>query len=157
MAVPKNGVPSLYPDAVQPFVLVPAADRGIPAPVRRAVIERDGLVCQLCGCSVEPGAFHLDHIVPWAEGGEHSVDNLRVACPPCNLRRPTPVDIVRRIAPPGQEYDWIRKSPRTRRREARRRNPQTLANQSPELAMELEQLLARAKTMSARQLRAARR
>ena len=57
---------------------------GIPASVKRAVLERDGAACVLCG-RAEP--IHLDHYVPWSKGGVHSVDNLRVLCAPCNYRK----------------------------------------------------------------------
>ena len=75
---------------------MPARLRQIHAGVRRAVIERDGLVCQLCEAKVvlnqqAPNALHLDHIIPWSEGGEHEVANLRVTCRTCNLTRPRPI------------------------------------------------------------------
>lgn len=82
-----------------------AAGVAIPATVKRAVIARDGMVCQRCGTSVvraTPGAYrpdemHLDHVVPWAAGGEHTLENLIVCCGDCNLTRPRPrkVTIVR--------------------------------------------------------------
>jgi hypothetical protein len=54
----------------------------VPLAVQRFVHERDGATCQYCGC--KDGPFHLDHIVPWAMGGEHSPENLTVACAQCN-------------------------------------------------------------------------
>lgn len=39
-------------------------------------------------CSVDcGGGFHVDHFVPLARGGAHVLTNLRIACPPCNLRK----------------------------------------------------------------------
>jgi len=29
----------------------------------------------------------FDHIIPWSKGGRHTVDNLRIACLSCNIRR----------------------------------------------------------------------
>ncbi|RLQ22228.1 DUF222 domain-containing protein [Seongchinamella sediminis] len=52
--------------------------RVVPAPIRRALQERDG-VCQYPGCheSVYVEAHHIQH---WAEGGETSLENLTTLC-----------------------------------------------------------------------------
>jgi hypothetical protein len=55
---------------------------------RAVVFERDRGVCGICGEGVDPADFHVDHIVPLLEGGEHSYANVRVAHPSCNVRRP---------------------------------------------------------------------
>lgn len=75
--------------------------RMIPGWMRHAVISRDGLICRLCGTAVTPGTrgpnlLHLDHVTPWAEGGETSISNLRVTCARCNLTRPRPTNVTRR-------------------------------------------------------------
>jgi hypothetical protein len=31
--------------------------------------------------------MHIDHIIPRKVGGDHSLDNLRVLCKSCNLRK----------------------------------------------------------------------
>jgi hypothetical protein len=56
----------------------------IPAAVRRAVWARDRERCQwpldgggACGSTHR---LELDHLVPWASGGEPTADNLRVVC-----------------------------------------------------------------------------
>lgn len=54
----------------------------IPTDIRRAVYNRDGLACVYCG--TEEGPFDLDHKQPWSRGGQHTVDNLCVACASCN-------------------------------------------------------------------------
>ncbi|HEY5482814.1 MAG TPA: HNH endonuclease [Propionibacteriaceae bacterium] len=65
----------------------------IPAPLRALVIERDGLVCQICDATVRvlptyaTDQLTLDHIVPWSKGGADTIENLRVACAPCNIAR----------------------------------------------------------------------
>lgn len=51
-------------------------------PVRLAVLERDGEVCAYC--SSLNGPFEVDHVIPWTRGGSHEMDNLVVACRPCN-------------------------------------------------------------------------
>jgi len=57
---------------------------------RRDLWERDGRTCYLChmeiphwdGCSM-----HIDHVRPRSQGGSDEAHNLRVAHPPCNLRK----------------------------------------------------------------------
>ena len=52
---------------------------------KERVFARDGRVCQLCG--TDEGEMHIDHIIPRKAGGDHSLDNLRVLCKSCNLRK----------------------------------------------------------------------
>jgi 5-methylcytosine-specific restriction endonuclease McrA len=73
---------------------------------RAAIFARDHGRCYLCGQSVEPDNFHLDHLVPLAKGGEHAAFNLMVAHPRCNWKKHTkripvqlPLDLVHRLAP----------------------------------------------------------
>lgn len=54
----------------------------VPLDIQRAVKARDVERCVYCGSDCGP--FHLDHLYPWARGGEHSVENLVVACASCN-------------------------------------------------------------------------
>lgn len=64
-----------------------------------ALIERDGGVCYLCGCTTskadswhdENGNFICgetyptrDHVIPIAKGGTHTWDNVKLACMKCN-------------------------------------------------------------------------
>lgn len=46
----------------------------VPAPVRAAVIERDGSCCRVCGQYVEQPALH--HIEYRSEGGRNEAENL---------------------------------------------------------------------------------
>jgi 5-methylcytosine-specific restriction endonuclease McrA len=81
-----------------PSGFVPTGTR-IPGSVRKAVIERDGMVCKLCGRKVVlksgkrrrtkgvEAQLTLDHIVPISKGGGPTVDNLRVTCRACNMKR----------------------------------------------------------------------
>ena len=56
------------------------------------VFKRDGWRCQLCKKKLNPkhkgmmrdDAPELDHIIPWAQGGEHSYRNTQCACRKCN-------------------------------------------------------------------------
>ncbi|MCW2926605.1 MAG: endonuclease [Thermoleophilia bacterium] len=73
--------------------------KSISGATRRAVIERDGRLCQVCGRPVvissgrrsrkqhPDNLLTLDHLVPRSKGGSSTVDNLRVACRACNMRR----------------------------------------------------------------------
>jgi 5-methylcytosine-specific restriction endonuclease McrA len=49
------------------------------------VFKRDGRICALCG--TDEGEMHIDHIIPRVIGGDHSLENLRVLCAACNLRK----------------------------------------------------------------------
>ena len=60
-----------------------------------AVLERDGWTCQICGVPTPKelrglkvsNAPTLDHIVPVARGGAHSMANTRCACLRCNTSK----------------------------------------------------------------------
>lgn len=54
---------------------------------RAAIIRRDKSTCYLCGLRCKPHEIHLDHVMPISKGGEHTADNLRVTCAPCNIRK----------------------------------------------------------------------
>jgi hypothetical protein len=53
--------------------------RTIPAPIRRAVLARDHHRCTVPGCR-SSRFVDLHHIKPWADGGEHHMDNLTTLC-----------------------------------------------------------------------------
>lgn len=59
--------------------------RDLSPSVRRAVFARDGEVCAYCGTT--EGPFHIDHIHPKSRGGSDDLENLTVACAPCNLSK----------------------------------------------------------------------
>lgn len=50
------------------------------------VLIRDGNKCRYCGAVCNGGIhkIHFDHIIPWAKGGETTLDNLQVLCSDCN-------------------------------------------------------------------------
>jgi 5-methylcytosine-specific restriction endonuclease McrA len=52
---------------------------------RERVFKRDGRFCQICG--TDEGEMHIDHVIPRKVGGTHDLDNLRVLCKSCNLRK----------------------------------------------------------------------
>jgi hypothetical protein len=54
------------------------------------IFARDGGRCQgtFCGGKIIKGdKWHADHIVPWIQGGRTEVNNGRVLCPMCNLKK----------------------------------------------------------------------
>jgi 5-methylcytosine-specific restriction endonuclease McrA len=53
--------------------------------VRAKVIARDGGACFWCGASPIEGT--LDHVVPASRGGRFTLDNLVLACRPCNAAK----------------------------------------------------------------------
>lgn len=56
----------------------------IPREVRRAVWERDGGCCTLCGSAFE---LQYDHVIPVALGGTSDAANLQILCGDCNRRK----------------------------------------------------------------------
>lgn len=52
--------------------------------IRHTVFARDGRICAFCGST---SRLELDHIIPFSRGGPDTVENLRVLCKTCNLRR----------------------------------------------------------------------
>ena len=62
--------------------------RKINLSLRWKVLKRDRYRCVCCGASPaeDPNVkLHVDHIVPWSEGGETTIDNLQTLCQKCNL------------------------------------------------------------------------
>ena len=54
--------------------------------LRALVLMRDGGRCQLCGAEAKDGAkLQIDHVVPWANGGNTKLANLQVLCEVCNI------------------------------------------------------------------------
>ncbi|HYQ25827.1 MAG TPA: HNH endonuclease signature motif containing protein [Polyangiaceae bacterium] len=68
----------------------PNPKRRCPAAVARAVFLRDGQQCSYVSpdgrrCSARR-CLELDHVEPWAVGGEHTIENLRLRCRAHNQR-----------------------------------------------------------------------
>ena len=69
-------------------------DRVSPEPSRRRTLrqadkdyvsQRDGWRCTYCNRRVNRRSRHIDHSVSVANGGTDHLNNLRLACAPCNL------------------------------------------------------------------------
>lgn len=57
------------------------------SPPRKAVLARDGIQCRYCGRKTTKDSRHIDHVVPVAQGGETSLENMAVCCRACNYRK----------------------------------------------------------------------
>jgi len=55
-----------------------------PAFTRFNLFLRDRFQCQYCG---SPAELTFDHVVPRAQGGRTTWENVATACAPCNLRK----------------------------------------------------------------------
>jgi 5-methylcytosine-specific restriction endonuclease McrA len=71
---------------------VPRPRRTYASPAqRRAVLNRDGWVCQTCGVHLQdrdphaPDYAHAGHRIDHADGGPTTDHNLMAQCAPCNL------------------------------------------------------------------------
>jgi len=54
---------------------------------RRAIYRRDKFQCQYCGKKPSIEELSIDHVIPKAQGGKTTWDNVVVACIDCNQRR----------------------------------------------------------------------
>ena len=81
-------------DTIQDTEVTSTSKRILPTPrhpslrLRFIVMRRDRFSCRHCGKSPaqEPNVIlHVDHIVPWSEGGETSLANIQTLCQSCNL------------------------------------------------------------------------
>lgn len=52
--------------------------------IRADVCHRYGNRCAYCSAPVGLREGNVDHYLPLALGGDHSAENLRWSCPPCN-------------------------------------------------------------------------
>jgi 5-methylcytosine-specific restriction endonuclease McrA len=68
---------------------IPAVARHVPAAVRRAVFERDGGRCRYRDGTgrrcTEHHRLEYHHVRPFAMGGDHTIDNVRLICRSHNL------------------------------------------------------------------------
>jgi hypothetical protein len=71
--------------------------RDVPPGLRLRVYERDRFRCRYCGrtpvtdLSIQ---LHVDHIHPFAKGGDTVLENLQTLCSACNLGKSDRTDVV---------------------------------------------------------------
>lgn len=67
---------------------LPRTKPGRSAKLRRALVERDGQRCYLCGKWIENiRKLRIEHKTPRSRGGGNSRDNLGLACIPCDIAK----------------------------------------------------------------------
>jgi 5-methylcytosine-specific restriction endonuclease McrA len=54
---------------------------------RLNIYARDNDTCQYCGLKLSRAELNLDHVVPRAQGGRTSWENVVCSCIPCNLSK----------------------------------------------------------------------
>ena len=54
---------------------------------RKNILMRDGNICQYCGVSFSGNELELEHVIPRAQGGQSTWENLVAACRTCNSRK----------------------------------------------------------------------
>lgn len=53
----------------------------------KALLKPQENRCNYCMISFDIATKHLDHIVPLAKGGPHSISNVQFLCSTCNLTK----------------------------------------------------------------------
>lgn len=51
---------------------------------RAEIYEVQGKCCQMCNDNLKLNAFHIDHILALANGGNNDIDNLQILCKECH-------------------------------------------------------------------------
>jgi 5-methylcytosine-specific restriction endonuclease McrA len=66
-----------------------------PDSIKRLLVLQKGK-CVVCLTDLKKTKHHLDHIMPLSKGGEHSMRNVQLLCPRCNLTKSAkhPVDFM---------------------------------------------------------------
>lgn len=70
----------------------PGVNRTVPRSMQQDCFKRDHWACVKCGFTSRPnsGELNADHIIPSAEGGETTLENLETLCVPCHKKKTAP-------------------------------------------------------------------
>jgi hypothetical protein len=81
----------IYPGIFMPSVIRLTVYRKVPHCMqvlsRKNIYLRDSRTCQYCGLPFGDNRLTLDHVIPQAQGGKSTWDNLVCACQSCNHRK----------------------------------------------------------------------
>jgi len=58
--------------------------RHISSDVQIAIWKRDNGKCTACGSTEK---LHFDHIIPFSKGGSNNLENIKILCAACNLKK----------------------------------------------------------------------
>lgn len=72
-----------------PYIQSPPRSRYIPQHIKDQVFWRDQNRCRKCGALGTQVPLHLDHIIPFSQGGPNIPENLQLLCANCNLLKGT--------------------------------------------------------------------
>jgi 5-methylcytosine-specific restriction endonuclease McrA len=61
--------------------------RKFSAKIEDEALARAKGMCEDCGGQLKPGKYQFDHIKPHGMGGESTLDNCRVRCVVCHLKK----------------------------------------------------------------------
>ena len=61
--------------------------KGVAQATSKELQKKQDHKCNVCGDSLRPGAFALDHVLPLCEGGEDTSENLQVICEDCHREK----------------------------------------------------------------------
>ena len=79
---------SVENEKIEPQNTTHKTKRDINLRLRFLVMKRDNFKCCICGRSPSTTLgleLQIDHIIPWASGGETVIENLQTLCKDCNL------------------------------------------------------------------------
>ncbi len=83
-----QAAPTVSPPEPPQGAVVVETPRAPSVGLRYMVLRRDHFRCVLCGNSPAKDLgceLHVDHIIPFVDGGPTTLENLRTLCLPCNL------------------------------------------------------------------------
>lgn len=76
---------------------------------RQSIFERDNFTCQYCGKRFRRDDLQMEHVIPKAQGGKSTWDNVVAACHPCNSfkRDRTPEEAGMTLIKKPHEPRWF--------------------------------------------------